>query len=207
MAFGPGLSALAIGAHPDDVEFGCFGTLQRFDRRRILVMSAGEAGGPEEKRRDEARTAAETIDAELTVLGLSDTELSIPTVIDAIAAEIERTSPDVIFTLSALDNHQDHAAVGRASLVALRRFGGPVFVYPSPSLTAANFAPQTFLEIDEDGHAKKMKALGAHRSQAHRHYLADDYLETMSRYWADQAGGAFEWCEPFELVRWSGARR
>jgi LmbE family N-acetylglucosaminyl deacetylase len=205
-AFGSGLAALAIGAHPDDVEFGCFGTLQRFDRRRIVVMSAGEAGGPQELRRTEAVAAAKTIDAELTVLELVDTELSIPVVIDEIVAAVERHAPDVVFTLSALDTHQDHAAVGRAALVALRRFHGLVFAYPSPSLSPANFAPQTFMEVDEISQARKMKALSAHRSQAHRHYLGDDYLETVSRYWAHQAGGSFQWCEPFELVRWAGAR-
>jgi LmbE family N-acetylglucosaminyl deacetylase len=204
--FGSGLSALAIGAHPDDVEFGCFGSLQRFEVRRIVVMSAGEAGGPQEQRRAEALEAAGAIDAELTVLGLADTQLSVPAAIEEITAAVERLSPDVIFTLSALDTHQDHAAVGRASLVALRRFRGPVFAYPSPSLAPANFAPQTFLEVDSASQAKKMLALDAHRSQAHRHYLGADYLETVSRYWAHQAGGGFEWCEPFELVRWAAGR-
>jgi LmbE family N-acetylglucosaminyl deacetylase len=207
ISLGPGLTALAIGAHPDDVEFGCFGSLQRFDKRRIVVMSTGEAGGPQEKRRAEALAAAQIIDAELTVLDLPDTQLSVPAVIDAIGSAVARVAPDVVFTLSALDTHQDHAAVGRASLIALRRFQGPVFAYPSPSLAPGSFAPQTYMEIDEESHALKRRALSAHESQSHRHYLTDDYLETMTRYWAHQAGGGFTRCEPFELVRWSAGLR
>lgn len=206
ISLGPGLTALAVGAHPDDVEFGCFGSLQRFEHRRIVVMSAGEAGGPHTERRAEAQVAAEIIGAELTVLDHIDTQLFVPAVIDAISAAVERVRPDVVFTLSALDTHQDHAAVGRASLIALRRFQGPVFAYPSPSLAPGSFAPQTYLEVDEVSYALKRQALGAHKSQSHRHYLADDYLDTMSRYWAHQAGGAFERCEPFELVRWTAGR-
>jgi LmbE family N-acetylglucosaminyl deacetylase len=203
---GPGLTALAIGAHPDDVEFGCFGALQRFDKRRIVVMSAGEAGGPQHERRAEAQAAAEVIGAELTVLDHTDTQLFVPAVIDAIGVAIERVAPDVVFTLSALDTHQDHAAVGRASMIALRRFQGPVFAYPSPSLAPGSFAPQTYMEMDERTYALKRRALGAHQSQSHRHYLADDYLETMSRYWAHQAGGGFDRCEPFELLRWTAGQ-
>jgi len=203
---GPGLGALAIGAHPDDVEFGCFGTLQRFDRRAIVVMSAGEAGGAHDARTAEAVAAAALIGAELTVLEHTDTQLAIPAVIDAISEAVDRVAPDVVFTLSPHDTHQDHAAVGRASLIALRRFEGPVFAYPSPSLAPGNFSPQTYMEIDEESHVQKRRALGEHRSQAHRHYLSDDYLETMARYWAHQAGASFERCEPFELVRWAAAR-
>jgi LmbE family N-acetylglucosaminyl deacetylase len=195
-------SALAIGAHPDDVEFGCFGSLQRFAHRNVVLMSAGEAGGPADQRRSEAQAAGRVIDAEVEILGLPDTQLTTATTIDAIASAIDRIAPDVVFTMSAQDAHQDHATVGSASLVALRRFTGLVLTYPTPSLAPGRFAPQVFFELDDDQMDRKLEALACHRSQAHRHYLTNDYLETTARYWAHQAGGSFPWCEPFAVARW-----
>jgi LmbE family N-acetylglucosaminyl deacetylase len=195
-------SALAIGAHPDDVEFGCFGTIQRFAHRSVVLMSAGEAGGPADQRRREAEAAGRVIGTEVEILGLPDTELTVAATIDAIASAVDRIAPDVVFTMSAQDAHQDHATVGGASLVALRRFTGLVLVYPTPSLAPGRFAPQAFFELDDEQMRRKLEALACHRSQSHRHYLTNDYLETTARYWAHQAGGSFSRCEPFVVPRW-----
>ncbi len=61
------MKLLAVGAHPDDVEFGCAPVLIEEARRghqvRILVTSKGEAAssGTPEERAEEARAAAEII--------------------------------------------------------------------------------------------------------------------------------------------------
>src|ERR1035438_3453867 len=62
---------LAIGAHPDDVEFGCAAILINEIRRggvvKIWVLSKGEAGsnGTPEIREAESRRAGELIGAEV----------------------------------------------------------------------------------------------------------------------------------------------
>lgn len=77
------MRVLAIGAHPDDLEILCGGTLARFAQRgdpvTMLVMSDGSAGhaqipAPELAaiREREARAAAAVIGAELVWLGLPD---------------------------------------------------------------------------------------------------------------------------------------
>lgn len=201
MSIGPGQRALAIGAHPDDAEFGCYGTLQRFDSRMVLVLSAGEHGGPAAQRRQEAAEAAKSVGAELLVGDLNDTAITSGPAIAAIRAQIDSFSPDVVFCPSRQDDHQDHATVAHACFIATRSFPGLVLGYLTPS-AVGRFAPHVIIGVGEAEWRTKLAALAAHRSQAHRAYLASDYVETTARYWAQQALPGQIRAEPFELVRW-----
>lgn len=198
---GPGQRALAIGAHPDDTEFGCYGSLQRFDHRSVLVLSAGEHGGPPDERRQEAADAAEVVGSKLTLLDLPDTAIASGPAIAAIRAEIAGFAPDVVFCPSRQDDHQDHATVAHACFIATRAFPGLVLGYLTPS-AVGRFAPHVIVGLGEDEWELKVKALAAHRSQQHRSYLASEYVETTARYWAQQALPGEIRAEPFELVRW-----
>ncbi|HET9690766.1 MAG TPA: PIG-L family deacetylase [Acidimicrobiales bacterium] len=201
MTFGPGQRALAVGAHPDDVEFGCAATLQLFDARRVVVLTGGERGGPPGQRRDEAAAAAAVIGADIQVLDQPDTALAPGPAITAIAAAIAEFAPDVVLAPSRGDDHQDHAVVAQACYVATRGFHGVVLGYLTPS-AVARFAPQALVGVDEERWRTKLAALDAHRSQAHRSYLAAGYVDTTARYWGQQAGLGVERAEPFEVVRW-----
>ncbi|HEU4752993.1 MAG TPA: PIG-L family deacetylase, partial [Armatimonadota bacterium] len=77
------MNVLAVGAHPDDLEILCAGTLarcaRRGDRVTMLIMTDGSAGHAEIPavelaaiRQREARAAAERIGAEFVWLGLRD---------------------------------------------------------------------------------------------------------------------------------------
>lgn len=200
---GRGARALAIGAHPDDVEWGCFGTLQRFAERAVVVLTSGEAGGPADTRRREAEEAAAAVGAKLEVHQLVDTRLDVRDAIEVIDDAVTRFRPHFVFTMSENDVHQDHATLGRASTVALRTFDGIALSYPTPSLPPARFSPQVFMAIDEDRFATKLAALSCHRTQGHRYYLTREHIETTARYWALTAGARARWCEPFELRRWT----
>src|SRR5436190_6370931 len=120
------MRVLAIGAHPDDLEILCGGTLARFagrgDSVTMLVMSDGSAGhaqiaAPELAaiREREARAAAAVIGAELVWLGLPDEfvfndEPTRRRLLDAIRA----ARPDLILTHASMDYHPDHVATHRA---------------------------------------------------------------------------------------------
>jgi LmbE family N-acetylglucosaminyl deacetylase len=59
------VNILAIGAHPDDIEFGCGGTLIKYARKgahlEILVMTDGSRGGRARVRRREQGEAADIL--------------------------------------------------------------------------------------------------------------------------------------------------
>ena len=80
------MNILAIGAHPDDLDISCGGTLLRFRRTGenvvMCVVTDGRAhplGNPEEvsaRRRQEAQASADLIGAELVWLGFPDGRLT-----------------------------------------------------------------------------------------------------------------------------------
>ena len=67
------INILAIGAHPDDIEFGCGGALikytQRGHRLFLLVLTGGELGGSSSVRTKEQNTSGNILGAEKNLLG------------------------------------------------------------------------------------------------------------------------------------------
>ena len=195
-------SVLAVGAHPDDVEIGAAGILLAHaaagDRVTVLTLTGGERGGDAAQRADEALAAAEVLGAELVHRALPDTSVSEGgATIEAIASVVERTAPNVVYTHSLNDNHQDHRSVHRATVVACR--GVPnLYAYQSPS-TGITFSPGLFVDVThhiED----KLRALRAFASQhAIRPYLEEDLILATARYWSRFGSGRY--VEPLEVLR------
>ncbi len=126
---------LAIGAHPDDLEFACGGVLlveaARGAEISLRVCSRGEAGsnGSPEEREAEARAAAQMLGAEISFLdfgGDSHFERSNRNAL-LLAREIRLVRPDVLLgPVVSPDQHPDHAIVGELARDAARfaRYGG-----------------------------------------------------------------------------------
>jgi len=126
---------LAIGAHPDDIEFGCGGVLlaeaARGNKISLYVCSRGEASsnGTPTERKAEARNAAAIIGATVTFLDLGG-DSHIATSVEnrlTIARCIRTVRPDILLAPTVVsDQHPDHAAVGRLCIDAMRlaRYGG-----------------------------------------------------------------------------------
>ena len=126
---------LAVGAHPDDVEFGCAPLLiqevQNGNHVRILVLSKGEAAssGTPEERAEEAREAARVIGAEIEFLEMGgDCHIRhSPENAVAMARELRRFQPEIVLAPNLDENqHPDHSATARLVRDASRlaRYGG-----------------------------------------------------------------------------------
>lgn len=111
---------LAFGAHPDDVEFTCAGTLARLKQKgyavTICVLCDGSGGsrelGPDEiakVRLGEARAAADLLGAEFICIGVRDVELcfDVPTRRKVIGA-MRRVDPFLVFAPPPVDYMFDH---------------------------------------------------------------------------------------------------
>jgi len=173
-------NVLAIGAHPDDIELGCAGTLAKHvssgDDVTMLVITNGEAGsGAVEGRRREQERAAEMLGvhrliwADLPDGRVSNHEL-------ALVHVIEQTIRDyniaVVYTHGSTDSHQDHRAIAVATWGAARHCRH-VLMYDSPS--SHQFTPTVFVDIS-DTLEKKIAALECHRSQVSSSLMADSNL-------------------------------
>lgn len=194
---------LAIGAHPDDVEIGCAGTLLEHRRRGdavwILTMSRGAVGGDVEARLLESSSTARALGAGLMIGDLPDTRIDpgIETIreIEAVVAAVD---PTVIYVHSSRDHHQDHRAVHSAVVSASRRVP-QVFAYQSPSATN-EFLPNKFVAIDSVV-VRKVDLLGLFGSQSERAYLEPEMIVATARYWARNLAPRARYAEPFEIVR------
>lgn len=197
---------LAIGAHPDDLELACGGTLSRLADSgyevHTLVMSPGSVGGNAQVRPGEATRGAQLMGAtKCEVLDFPDTRLSTRAaeLVQAIEARIKSFNPDIILTHSANDQHQDHAAVHIATLRAGRRHPA-ILCYESPSVTSA-FSPTIFVDIDDYVDAKNA-AIAMHCDQMGKPYMADENINAMAVFRGAQ--GRLDSAEAFEAVRVPG---
>jgi LmbE family N-acetylglucosaminyl deacetylase len=181
------MNILAIGAHPDDLDITCGGTLalcrQRGDRVVMCIATDGRAhpvGDPERVtalRHAEAQASADLIGAELAWLGLPDGGLvdDLPTRRKFIQLMMD-VSPDLIVTHSPEDYHSDHVMTSRLATATIQMAwappqglqGEPVRKpVPVAFITPANgisFIPDDYVDVTSVWDAKIRMVLN-HRSQ------------------------------------------
>ncbi len=199
------MKILAIGAHPDDIEFGCGGTLIKYARKgvriELLVMTDGSRGGNARTRRREQTQAAEVLGASrIHWGGYRDTLLpSVRRLIDRMERVIARTSPDFIFVNFPEDTHQDHRQVARAAISATR-YARNVLFYEGP--TTVNFTPTVFIDIAEEI-APKIEALHRHKSQISKTRIEGTPISEIAQASAHFRGvqGRVRWAEGFAPLR------
>jgi len=203
------VSILAVGAHPDDIELGCSATLLKHRKFGaeiyLLVLSKGEASGDPEIREVECRNAAKLMDAEKIIFGgLEDTKIhdGVKTIM-VIEKIIKELNPDIIYTHSYKDTHQDHRNTSYATLSAGRR-SKKILMYESPT-TIGDFQPQLFVDIEEE-FEKKKEIMRVYFSQSEKNWWttgrnmrerAPRAVEGLAVYRGFQAG--VEVAEAFEV--------
>lgn len=161
------MNVLAIGAHPDDIEFGCGGSLYLYTQRGhqvfLLILTEGESGGIGSVRRTEQLNAAKMLGAKESFFGnYVDTQIPVDKIlISKIEAVLQKTKPDMIFVNYHDDTHQDHRNLAMATTSATRYVRNVLF-YEGP--TTQNFIPNVYVDITTALN-EKLSALSAHTSQ------------------------------------------
>lgn len=191
---------LAIGAHPDDIEIGCAGFLQKASHPHLLILSHGECGGDADIRIKEAASASKLLGATISLYDLPDTAIEARFAMPIIEKEIKDFSPDIILTMAKTDTHQDHVAVYEATKTAVREENCTVLSYMGPS-SAEFYHPTWFVPMDEQEMGKKLEAISCHASQDKRKYLTKAYITGAGSYWAMITKSNFLYVEPFEVIQ------
>ncbi|MEA3560270.1 MAG: PIG-L deacetylase family protein [Candidatus Omnitrophota bacterium] len=164
------MNIVAIGAHPDDIEFGCGGTLIKYARKGhrvyLLILTKGGVGGTTEVRKREQENAIKFMKAKQVFWGdFRDTELPVnKKLISVIENVINKIKPRIVFFNYFDDTHQDHRVAAQASTSATR-YIKEVLCYEVP--TSQNFQPNIFVDIG-DVLDKKLEVLKIHTSQINR---------------------------------------
>lgn len=174
------VDVLAIGAHPDDVELCCGGTLARFaaDGRRVGIahLTRGEMAtrGTVEERAAEAREAGRRLGAAtVDLLDCGDGGLRTGAAEeDAVIDLIRRRRPEIVLAPPADDRHPDHVRAHRLVVEAcfyagLRRRGEGAAHRPAAVWTYMQhheFRPAFVVDVT-DVWERKVSALEAYASQ------------------------------------------
>lgn len=198
-------SILAIGAHPDDIEIGCGGTLIKYSDRGhrlfLLLMTQGGLGASGETRVAEQMASKEILGAEKIYWGgYRDTHLVVDVeLIGKIEKVISEVQPDFIFCNFPDDTHQDHRHLAQAVMSATRYIRNVLF-YEVP--TTQNFNPQVFVDIS-DTLNKKIEALKAHQSQVMKTNIEDLSIVEVAHSCANFRGiqGRVKFAEAFHSLR------
>lgn len=164
------MKLLAIGAHPDDIEFGCAGALaqysQRGDEIYLVVVADGAMGGNPQVRKKEQEISAEIMGAKKLLWGGYKDTLIIfdKPLIDLLEGFLRDVNPSLVLVNYPEDTHQDHVRLAKATISATR-YTPKVIFYEAP--TSIGFNPMIFADIGETLEAK-IKCLETHASQFHK---------------------------------------
>ena len=183
------MNILAIGAHPDDVEFLCAGTLLKYRQQEhkifIALTTSGNIGSNVAASREEiaAIREAEQIesarfyDAEIRFLRFDDEGLiNTPASRRAVLNAMRWADPDVILTNPPWDPSTDHGTTGKLVTDVLLSLPGKLVPADEPPVAKApsvffwdipggiGFSPEAYVDIS-DVMDRKIEALSKHKSQ------------------------------------------
>lgn len=179
-----------MGAHADDVEIGCGGTVARHakngDNVIILIMTKsaysyydGRVLRTLEEGAWEEEHAAKVLAAKSINLGFETKEVPYSKEsVEAINKVIDEYAIDIIYTHWYHDTHQDHMRTTQSTISA-GRFVNNILMY-EPNYPAGRsyfgFRNQYYVDITPSFEIK-MEALKQHKSQMKKY--GDEYLEAI----------------------------
>lgn len=214
------MKVLAVGAHPDDLEISCAGTLTKLKRAGHEVVLCHACNGdkghfvipPEEltpMRRQEAQSAGAIIGCEVIALGLKDCEVtaSDKTVRRTFVDLIRSVLPDAVITHTPNDYMADHAEVSKLIFDTTFMATVPSFktalpaapkvpaLYYMDNLSGIDFQPTIYVDITETM-GTKLNMLGCHQSQLvwlkeHDNVDILDFVTTLGKMRGIQSGCAY----------------
>jgi len=210
------MRVLAIGTHPDDVEFGMGATLSKHilarDEVFVVVLTDGERhdNGDYIKspmRRKESIEALKILgyEKEIKFLDLHKIDVQQST-IKAIEKEINNFKPDRIYTHSRNDRHQDHRACCYAVLSA-GRYVKEILLFEVYS-AFPEFLPKYISNISKELLDLKIKAIGCFKTQFKNMEMIIKIVESIairnSLYTYARQCNNISYSEVFEVVRING---
>jgi len=200
-----GKNILAIGAHPDDIEYSAFGTLAKHREKIglfIFIMSGGGLGDESsgKERIKESLKALELIQPNhiYTRKSLGVFSAAYHGLVSDIEGIIEKHQINLVIAPTKNDSHQDHRLVHDIVVTALRQTNADILFY-NPLSRTLNFAPRLFVDIT-NWFDIKIAALMMHSSQLHKPYMRGEAIQSFN---ANSFTALFgiKYCEAFEVGR------
>jgi len=196
-------NVLAVGAHPDDIELGCGGTIRKHilkgDEVYYVIASLGEKSGDKNKRKSEVMAAAELMGIrDVFFLNLPDTMIMHNGITVSLLDEyMEKIKPEIVYVHSPRDYHQDHANIAKSTLSASRGMKNNIFLYETPS-TTIEFRPIAYSDISNT-FEHKLKCIERYVTQNTKEYMEKEAIMGLAKVRGRTIGVKF--AEAFEVAR------
>lgn len=190
---------LFIGAHVDDIELSCGGTIQKHIERgddiNCVAMSYVYEG---------INDLSQEFTGSMECLGITKfgwKKFIVRRFSESRQEILEyfysRKGFDIIYTHSANDLHQDHRVIGEESLRAFKSCS-KLLTYTNP-WNGINKKSNCFSVLTRDHLNRKIKALSFYESQKNRPYMSEESIWAIAKCSGIHCG--FGFAEEFEIVK------
>ena len=215
-------NVMAIGAHPDDIEFGCSGTIynhtQQDDNVVMVIMTntksvdgvTGKVLRTKKQNQEETINSAKVLGCKIEFLPFKD--LHVPFSFESVSkleTLIKKHDIDTIYTHWAGDANQDHIATFKTTMAA-GRYVPNVFCYeqiPIPRVSENSMNQNYYVDITKS-FDKKIEASSCHKSQIKKYmnhgFDVPKNLKTLAKFRGIQAN--CKYAEAFQVIKMVGGR-
>lgn len=211
------MNIMAIGAHPDDIEFGCGGTLinHKDNGNKVIYVcmtdtesidaTEGKIIRTESQLKSETQCAADILGVD-KIHYLPFKDLHVPFSFDSVSrleSLIKHYEIDTIYTHWSGDSNQDHISTFKTTMAA--RYVKNIYCYeqiPIPRHTDNPMRVNTYTDIS-DSFDDKIKAAECHQSQFKKYKAAGfdvtENLTTLAKFRGIQAN--CKYAEGFQVIK------
>ena len=206
------MNILAIGAHFDDIELGCGGTIARHIAKGdkvyayIATVSGFKDGNNQTIRTNdiaqaEGKKAMEILGVDLICGPFKTLEVEFEEQLNVeILRIIEDKNIEFVYSHWVGDIHHDHQAVARASLHSSRHVPRLLMYRSNWYQSTLDFRGNFYIDIT-DYWSKKEEAILAHKSELERtHYKWVGFFRNEAENAGQRIG--VKYAEVFEMVKW-----
>ncbi len=210
MIFKPkGGITFVLSPHIDDGELGCGGTIAKLiseqNEIHFFVFTLAKKSIPPEFPQDatehELYNSMKALQIPKENLHVFDFEVrTFPNhrqeILEILVDLKKKLTPQLVFTPSIHDLHQDHEVIAKETLRAFKN--STILCYEEPwNLISFNFT--TFSKLEKEHVERKIKVLKCYKTQAHRPYFQEEYFWSWARTRGARIGESY--AEAFELMR------
>ncbi len=201
---------VVLAPHTDDGELGCGGTICRAleEGGQVYYIAFSTADESVPSRFPKNQLKVEVRDA-MSILGIAEDHLIIydfrvrklnyvrQEVLEELIRLRALLSPDIVFTPSRRDIHQDHSTITKECIRAFKFCSilGYELIWNN-----LGFEGDYFIKISAEQLAKKVEALASYKTQEGKSYMDPTFIRSMAKVRGIQIGSDF--AEAFETIRW-----
>jgi N-acetylglucosamine malate deacetylase 1 len=199
---------LIISPHTDDGELGCGGSIAKFIEEgndvEYVALSCCEKSIPPQYPSDilsrEVKAATKILGIKQPILFSFDVR-EFPKfrqeILDALIRLRDKIRPDIVFTPSRSDTHQDHKTTVEETMRAFKKCTILGYEQPWNNIT---FDTHAFIPLREMHIQKKIDALSCYETQKERSYLNPDFIRGLALTRGTQIEETY--AEAFEVIKW-----